>query len=106
MSTLFFGEPWDAPIVELATQVETPVGKVCYDCGEPVVKGDRGFVRAMGRLVDGEEVATVEAIHAECDLRGIMGHQVGVCPCTGYGSSRADAWLVWDRVEAMREIPL
>jgi hypothetical protein len=106
VSNLFFGEHWDAPIVECAIKVETPTGKVCYDCGEPVVDGDRGFVRAMSRLVGGEEVATVEAIHAECDLRETMGHMVGVCSCTDYEPNRATARLVWERTGELRGAPL
>lgn len=102
MTTVFFGERWDAPIVDDAEQVPTPVGQRCYDCGESVEDGDRGFVRGVGRMVDGELVGSVEPIHAECDLRGVMGHQVGVCSCTGHDPSRATGRLVWARVGEMR----
>ncbi len=97
MSTLFFGERWDAGVVEGAVRVPTPVGEACLDCAEPVVDGDRGFVRAVGRMVGGELRPSVEPVHAECDLRSVLGHQVGVCPCTGYGRTRAAARLVWER---------
>src|SRR6187401_1020098 len=33
MTTVFFGERWDAPIVDNAEQVETPVFVPCYECG-------------------------------------------------------------------------
>jgi hypothetical protein len=96
---LFFGQRWDAPIVDDATPVDTPVGQCCYDCGEPVSDGDRGFIRAVPRLGgDGEPVGSAEPIHAECDLRSVMGHTLGLCRCTGYPSDRATARLVWEMV--------
>lgn len=103
MTVLFFGERWDAPVVDDATQVSTPVGQPCYVCDEAVVDGDRGFVRPTVRMVDGEPTAAAEPVHAECDLRMVMGHQVGVCPCNGYGSDRAAGRLVWERVFGARE---
>ena len=92
--TVFFGERWDAPIVDNATQVPTPVGEHCYDCAEPIADGDRGFVRPM---VLAANVVETGYVHAECDLRGTCGHLVGLCRCTGYASDRATARLVWAR---------
>lgn len=103
MTTHFFGERWDAPAVDDATQVPTPVGQPCLaECGDVIAEGDRGFLRGVVRMVDGELVGSVEPVHAECDLRSVMGHQVGVCPCKGYGHDRAAARLVWERVGEMR----
>jgi hypothetical protein len=101
--TLFFGRRWDAPIVDDARQVATPVGERCMDCGEVVVEGDRGFIRAaLCRDADRKWVATPRPVHAECDLRGVQGHILGLCRCTGYESDRATAVLVWDRVGQLR----
>jgi len=103
MSNPFFGERWDAPIVDDARQIPTPVGATCYHCGETVVDGDRGLMRAVGRLVNDELVASGEPIHAECDLIGVSGHTMGVCHCTGCDTgSRAAARLVWERVGQAR----
>lgn len=83
MTTYFFGERWDAPAVDPpdAVQVATPVGAVCYDCDEPIVDGERGFLRAVGRLDSRLGSGTVGAIHMECDMRGILSHSLGVCRC-------------------------
>lgn len=106
-STLFFGPRWDAPIVDDAQPTPTPVGKPCYHCGEPVQAGDRGFLRAVVRMDEhGQPYGSTEPTHAECDLRGTVGHQVGVCHCTGYDDSRATAKLVWQRVGEQRGRPL
>jgi hypothetical protein len=102
-SVLYFGEPWDAPLVDDATAVATPVGQVCYACGEQVAAGDRGLIRQVVRMMDGSPAGSVEPVHAECDLRAAMGHQVGVCPCTGYGHDRVAGRLVWQRVFGVRE---
>ena len=105
--TLFFGERWDAPVVDDAVPTPTPVGQVCYDCCEPVVDGDRGFVRVVARMVGGKLTGgSAEPVHAECDLRSVVGHDVGICPCTGYDRTRASAKLVWERVGQQRGRPL
>jgi len=97
--TLFFGERWDAPMVDDAQQVPTPIGLACFNCTEPVVEGDRGLIRTVVRMVDGEPVGSAEPTHAECDLIGVMGHQMGVCSCTGYDTTtRAAAQVLWQRI--------
>jgi hypothetical protein len=98
----YFGAAWDAPILDGATAVTTPVGQACYDCNKPVAAGDRGFLRPTVRKINGEWAGTIEPVHAECDLRTVMGHQVGVCPCTGYGHDRAAGRLVWQRVQQLK----
>jgi hypothetical protein len=103
MTTFYFGPRWDAPMLdEDAEQVPTPVGKTCYECGQAIAESDRGLIRACVRMVDGQPSASAEPIHVECDLRGIVGHEYGVCPCTGHGHSRADGLLVLERVNAGR----
>ncbi len=105
--TVFFGERWDAPIVDHAMPAPTPVGQLCYDCGEPVEDGDRGFLRCVVRAgADGQTCGVVEPVHAECDLRSVLGHTVGICPCTGYERTRDAARLVWQQVGEQRGRPL
>lgn len=105
--TLFFGERWDAPIVDHATQTKTPIGENCYACSEPIEPGDRGFIRGVVRVNgEGQPYGSTEPVHAECDMRGTVGHTVGVCHCTGYDDSRATAKEVWRRVGERRGRPL
>lgn len=102
MTTVFFGERWDVPLLENATQVETPVGVDCLNCSEPVADGDRGLLR--GAFINGNPC--VVPIHAECDLIGVIGHLMGVCHCTGYDtSSREAARLAWERAQALPRPP-
>jgi hypothetical protein len=114
--TVFFGVRWDAPIVDDADQVPTPVGQMCYVCGQPIEAGDRGLIRACMRWeehppdADGYTTSPLPVaalpIHAECDMLGVLGHQFGVCRCTGwdtYGpAARASALELLARVNAAR----
>lgn len=100
-TTLFFGERWDAPAVDDATQVATPVGASCLWCDEEIVDGDRGFMRAAVTQTG----ADLRAEHRECGFRavvGSIGHLLKVCHC--YGGTMEDppgitrrqsALLVW-----------
>jgi hypothetical protein len=76
--TLFFGDRWDAPQVDDATQVNTPVGRQCLYCAEPVEQDDRGLLRYYS-------LGTPPApVHMECDLRmslGSVAHLEGRCSC-------------------------
>lgn len=96
----FFGPPWDAPMLDPepdgspgAEQVATPVGHVCYSCGEQIVDGDRGLMRLCAIRTNNAGVIynTIEPIHTECSLLEILGHQYRVCSCTGRGVDRAAA---------------
>lgn len=104
MTTCYFGDRWDAPMLDGdAEQVPTPVGVDCYACTEPVDTGDRGVIRPYVTLVDGGGYgAQALPIHIECDLLAILGHELGVCSCTGHGKSRADALELLARVNARR----
>lgn len=99
----FFGDRWDAPLIDEADQVPTPIGQSCFRCGELVAAGDRGLIRMVARELGGELQAAAEPVHAECDLIGVVGHLVGVCHCTGYDTStRAAARLAWQRAGEQR----
>lgn len=103
-----FGERWDAPVCDDATEVDTPAGVDCMRCGETIIDGDQGFVWPMvgvGEVEDryifrtGQWPFTV-AMHRECFMADTCGHLVGVCSCTGWAScSRAAAREVLRRVE-------
>jgi hypothetical protein len=45
--TVFFGQRWDAPILDFARSAPTPVGVVCYLCDRPIHRGDQGFIRPL-----------------------------------------------------------
>lgn len=98
----YFGEPWDAPALDDATWVPTPVGEQCEICHEAIVSGDRGWIRGAVRTVSGLLAASTAVLHAECEVLTIVGHSVGVCFCTGYGHTRAAALEAWDRLNRLR----
>ena len=75
----WFGNSWGAPACEPEDHVETPVGKSCLWCREPIEAGDQGFlIPHLGRTV------TLEPHHLECQIRSIVGglnHIEGRCSC-------------------------
>lgn len=81
MVTQFFGERWDAPRVDDAVQVNTPVGELCMHCDEPIKPDNRGLLMGAIDLVDGETVYSIRPAHLECDLRGIFSHIYQPCHC-------------------------
>lgn len=64
--TRFFGEPWDAPMVDDGHQVPTPVGEPCLHCGQAIVDGDQGFIMSV-QSADGMAVVSQPA-HWHCWL--------------------------------------
>jgi hypothetical protein len=107
MTGMFFGEPWDAPIVDDAVQLpEVPTYAACIQCDEQIVETDQGFIRpyvgndvAARYLVGIGPGHQLVAVHRECDLSSVLGHTVGVCLCTGYPHNRETAREVLRRVE-------
>lgn len=88
---LYFGDPWDAPVIDSGTPTETPVGQECCRCGRPVAEGDQGIV--VPHLADDGSSSPTPA-HRGCFMADTMGHIFGLCRCTG-----------WDDVyEAGREL--
>lgn len=69
----YFGEPWDAPFCKNAKQVSTPVGSLCFECGEPVKEGERGILIS---LVGGGSTVAEKPHHAECFLFSMVGDMV------------------------------
>lgn len=95
MTLVFFGPRWDAPAIEHAIDVETPVGKTCHYCDEVIVRGDRGFIERYLTTVNESSEVAVTQIHAECRLDEFCGHNVGLCRHTGHPLSRDRARKVW-----------
>lgn len=103
---VYFGARWDAPALDDPTtirQAPAPVGKPCMTCRTRVVDGDRGWIRAVLRDSAGEPDASLEPVHVECDLLGIIGHEYAVCSCHGYDTtSRTTALKLLDALNAER----
>ncbi len=107
----FFGERWDAPRLDqdegrCVRQIPTPTGQTCVYCTEPVVDGDRGLMVWWGSIEERGRLRTTRTpVHAECEMRTVMGspaHLNGTCYCaTGrpdpepVGSYRDEAREVW-----------
>jgi hypothetical protein len=79
--TIFFGQRWDAPIVDRARFVPTPVGQVCYLCDRPIHRGDQGFIRP---LITENGPDRNLPVHRGCDMAVTIGHLFGICSCTGW----------------------
>jgi hypothetical protein len=114
---IYFGEPWGVFALKKpddARRVEAPIGDSCITCAEPIAEGDRGFVRTLRKPssaiggMDGRAAAgfltvyEIVAVHAECEALTVVGHQFGVCACTGYDpTSRDSARLLWERLRGL-----
>ena len=45
-------------------------------------------------------IGTTRAMHPECHLLGVIGHEYGVCTCTGWDTaSRRSAKELWERLK-------
>lgn len=102
-SAHYFGDPWDAPAWEGATQVTTPIGGICPICRETIIDGDRGWMRGTIREVNGQPQGSVTPVHIECEALSVIGHMVGVCSCSGAKPGRASAVLAWSRLQELRK---
>lgn len=95
----YFGQPWDAPFIDDAEQIPTPVGEPCLACEEPIAEGDQGVVMPYVYLgPDGKPATRSVAEHRECMLLGLLGHVAGTCFChDGLGGhrERGQATVTW-----------
>lgn len=90
----YFGEHWGAPRLDGAVRLNAPVNAVCLRCDEVISATDRGLYVADAHRPDGQG-----AIHAECEVVGILGHNYGVCRCNGYlTQTRTAALELWRRM--------
>lgn len=67
--TTWFGESWGAPVND-CEHVQTPVGKVCGTCGEPIGTDSNGII--VPHLGPPEDDPTA-AFHIECFVKSIRG---------------------------------
>jgi hypothetical protein len=78
----YFGEPWDAPVIDDAVRAPTPVGEQCIYCPDTIAEGDQGLI--YGAHTDkGGHLAPA---HRECVVRSVLGsvqHLQGRCICFG-----------------------
>ena len=74
-----------------------PAGEHCLICKETITPG--GLAAPCG-VVD-DTGSGVRWIHIECQALGVVGHEHGMCSCTGYDTtSRAAALELWARMYA------
>lgn len=87
-----FGGRWDSPDVDVAVEVDTPVGESCFDCGEPIEPTDRGYMTPVfdgivhvTDVTSGIQTSTVATqrrpVHLECQLRSTLSHIYHQCGC-------------------------
>jgi hypothetical protein len=94
VNVIYFGPRWDAPMLDDAVRAKTPIGQPCLFCAEPIEGGDQGFMT----IVVGTDDPEPQPAHAECQALGIVGHDFGVCSCTGYDNNREAARELWRRM--------
>lgn len=73
-----------------------PAPGPCFICGEQIADGDRVKETVLVNA-DGARWARQ---HVECQALAIVGHQFGVCSCTGFEQDRAAALELWKRMAA------
>lgn len=70
---------------------------VCVTCEEVFGPGEK----AVATIVIGAGGSGRAAwLHVECQVLGIVGHEFGVCSCSGFDRSRAAALVLRDRIRA------
>jgi hypothetical protein len=78
--------------------VVNTVTDACIQCDEEIADED---LSAPTVVIDADGVSSLRWLHAACQLLGTVGHEYGVCSCTGYDtSSWAAAQELWKRIEA------
>lgn len=83
----FFGEKWDAPATDHATQFPTPTDMSCYLCERKIEEGHQGWLRPMvtaEKDENGNNIAKLVACHRGCEMGTTIGHHFGYCSCTGF----------------------
>ena len=80
MTVIYFGPAWDAPALDNAEQVPTPVGETCPLCPDQITETDRGFLRGAVTT----EGWSVRPTHALCEMLTTFGHSFGICGCSGF----------------------
>jgi hypothetical protein len=78
--TRFFGQRWDAPIVNDARQVPNLLGEPCLLCDHTSKPDDQGFIRP--HVFEDGNVGFMP-VHRGCEMATAIGHLFGLCSCTG-----------------------
>jgi len=99
----FFGSKWDAPATDDAPQAPTPVGQQCYLCEREIVEGDQGWIRAMGKEIDGKLVGVPAPVHRGCEMGTTIGHTFGFCSCTGWDDYYERGKALIEHLDALKE---
>lgn len=73
-----------------------PADGRCLTCKEPIAAGERVKDTVLITPVG----ARAARQHLECQALAIVGHQFGVCSCTGFEPTRASALELWRRMAA------
>ncbi len=77
---VYFGEPWNLA-ARRGVNMPMPRGEACILCREPFQDGDRGML--VISVEHGREYQ-----HPECLALQVVGHDYGVCTCTGFDTTK------------------
>ncbi len=73
---------------------------ICLICAEPIADDAEPWMVVLITVVDGDGKGSAGHVHAECQALGMIGHEYGVCACTGWDTtSRAAALELWQRIK-------
>ncbi len=90
--------PADPSVEEFLSDVAgTVMPDRCEFCRERF--GDDDQILPMIVVGTGAEEPRAAWGHKECQALGIVGHDFGVCSCTGFGKDRAAALELWRRIQ-------
>ena len=87
----FFGRIYSTAAYEECKQADVPVGELCARCGEPIARGDDGWL--LPHIEAAGKPPRELPYHAACHLRMIVGsvaHQQRRCLCFVPGSQCGD----------------
>jgi hypothetical protein len=100
----YFGQRWDSPMFDEPgwVQVETPAGRTCGLCHEVIQEGDQGQYLAGVVSLGSRTGAVLNATHIQCLMLTTIGHQYGVCGCTGYQPGARARQVLIEKIDAER----
>lgn len=66
--------------------VPAPVGELCTLCESPIEADDTGELM-LNLETKPKRLLRIVALHMECSLLSQLGHELGVCSCTGWAGT-------------------
>jgi len=78
-----FGIPADAAR-DCEQIAPTPVDQRCMSCRTPIKDGDMGYIRPV---MTGPGAVKACPVHMGCEAVSIVGHEYGICTCTGWDTT-------------------